>query len=204
METLLDIAKMFNGYPSEDAAVFGLSAIVMFVFVALYSYKFFKISVPAYCALIIGAVGSLLGSLFTIDGVNSYALFSIGFAVVGVIFAFRFLNFGLGLFGAACGFLIGGLVIYPLLSFGTDVLELILSAVCAIIFAFLFVRYFKPLYIVFTSLVGMISAGAVAAGLIFTDCNDVTLLAFMAIGLVAGICAAVYQYRICDEYYDFL
>ncbi len=142
--------------------------------------------------------GAMVGD--SISGVNIALILGIVCAVVGALLAAKVYRFMIFLIGGLTGFAVGS-ALFPSLvdGFGSlpvseDTLVLIMSIVVAIILAFIIYKLFKPLYIVFTSLVGGFLSLGILSIAIFGE-NDSLISIFAIAGLVVGVFAMIYQFK---------
>jgi hypothetical protein len=172
---------------------------------------------PIEGALIFGLIGSYVAPIATgalgmqnIGPVNLSVLIVFVLALIGALLMKFFYKLAIVIIGAAGGWSVGtavsGIIAlsFPDMTFfatsesGFSWGTLIISGICALIVAALSVFIFKGIYIVITSVFGMISA-AVLAGISLFGADVMIITASGAVGLVAGIICCVHQFRTAEE-----
>ena len=219
MNGINGLDSMLESMPPEAAEmlaqygfVITLASVLVLGLIALFSYKIFKLSLTIIGALAFGAIGSmflaplLINAIGEVGAVNLTAIVGFVCALIGGLLMHFLFKLALFVTGAAGGwFFVAPFVLALLQSqfeaefFATETGYYVVSAVCALLAAILFMFLFKFLYIVITSVGGMTVAGFMVGSAIM-PANLIVWVAFAAIGLIAGIFAAVYQYKINAEH----
>jgi len=183
--------------------------------VALYSYKVFRIVLVLVGSLVFGAVGGIfLGPwleevlTFIPETINFSAILGFLLAILGGFIMHFFLKFALFVTGAAIGWF--GMYVFglPFLTlqfpdvefFSSDAGKILLPILAAIILGVLFIFLFKFLFIVITAFGGMTFSAFFAVIAVMPSFDTIALIVLLAIGVVAGICATVFQYKSNSKY----
>ena len=192
-----------------------LIATLILGLMAIYSYKIFRITLTLGGAIVCGLVGSslvapivvgLLGEGAPLGIEMEYAIGFI-FALIGGVTMNFFFKVALFISGAGAGWMVGSTIvtsivrsILPTVEFlNTSIGEYVINGVCAIIVGVLSLFLFKFIYIVFTSLGGMIGASLLIVTSIKPEAGNAATMVAIAIGFIAGIIAAVNQYKSSDK-----
>ena len=205
----------------NGAGAYVIVAIIASLFLlATWGWRLFRLALPIEGALIFGLIGSYVAPIATgalgmsnIGPVNLSVLIIFVLALIGALLMKFFYKFAIVLIGAAGGWgagsAIGAIIAvsFPDMAFfavterGFSWGALVVSGICALIVAALSVFIFKGLYIVVTSVCGMISAAALAGISLFsmTEINTTIIAACGAVGIVAGIICCVHQFRTAED-----
>ena len=207
MEMLTNIIKKLDlaALLGESLAAYSVAiAVVAIVVLALFARYGFTVLKKVVC--LVGAAGCayagaqilvpkfLAGVALPIVSTN--AVVGIVLAIVGGFIFCRFFKFGLFLIGAAAGYLVVADIVIGMVAL-EGIIATVASVVIAIVVGLLLRALFKPLFVIISSLVGMIGAGALlCVTLIPVDSSMVTIafIAFAVIGLIAGIVCAKKQF----------
>ena len=203
-----------SGALSPEALLSGMTFPVTLVTVlacmlmAFYSYRIFRIEISVVGSVLLGYVGyALLAPLVLqnvqIENVNLAAAIGIVCAIAGWFIAHALYKLVVFAAGALLGYSLGAMLAETLASTFTDVQflcsdtgKIVVAAVCALIAGILFISLFKVVYILLTSLGGMISAVFLAG---MSVCDVATMpavyLGLLVLGTVLGIVAAVHQFK---------
>ena len=197
--------------------IFPISLVVVLILglSALYSYRIFKIMLTVTGALGAG-IGGYLGAapliLNSLESVPEAFDLKVVIGIVAALLGGLLINFlfkvALCLSGAAVGFLGGSTLILPLLinqfpdsEFFTGNAGLwVVGGICALILGILFIFLFKFFYIVTSSLGGMIGASVILGVQVAPNSGMIAIIISALIGVIAGIFAAVFQYKSAAEY----
>ena len=192
------------GFP----AVLGI--VIALIILAFYGYRLWSFEVKIIVAIALGVVGWSLATAYIPlesipEGINLPVIIGIACAILGAVIA-KFL-FKLSIFasGAFLGFSLGSVVFYPLLlGILSDVAFMyepymiyVVGGVFALLLGILFVTLFKHVYIIITSLGGMITAGYLVGALISP--TPIGTLVGVALGIVMGIVSTTKQYKMARE-----
>jgi hypothetical protein len=205
--------------PEEFAGYLGFPVILVAVLIcglmAIYSYRIFRLSLTVFGAIGLGVVGGNIVAPLLInamgeapEGISMVAVCGFISALIGGLLMNFLFKVALFLSGAGAGFGLGISVVLPLLInqfpdstfFAGEGGFWVVGGVCALILGILFIFLFKFLYIVSTSMGGMITASLLVCTAIVPDGGVIVVAASIIIGFVAGIFAAVKQYKACEEY----
>lgn len=185
-----------------------VSAAILLIINAFFGYKIFKFVIVIESSIGLGFLGNaLLGPLIfqnPPEGVNLSAILGIALAVVGALLAMFFFKLMLFINGAGLGFVLGAVGCYLLSSnefFAKTWVIIAFGAISAIILGVLFIFFFKPVYIIVSSILGLTAAGFILSYLICPNIYVILSIIMMSIGFIAGIFAAVYQFRKNSRYY---
>ena len=172
------ISILNAGFPVIFAIVISL------IILAFYGYRLWTYEIKIIVAVVLGVVGYTLSSTYIPlesmpAGINLPAIIGFACAILGAVIA-KFL-FKLSIFasGAFLGFSLGSVVFYPLL------------------LGILFVTLFKHVYIIISSLGGMITAGFLVGTLIMP--SNAGIFVGVILGIVMGIVAMTKQYKMARE-----
>ena len=185
-----------------------ISIALFLVFNAFFGYKIFKFAIIIESSVGLGFLSyAFVGPFFVktvSEAVNVYAIFGIVGAILGIILAVFLFKIMLFLNGAALGG-ISCLSFFYLFRFDSVILSstwfiITASVISAILIGLLFVFLFKPIYILITSVGGMTLAGFILSALICPKVLVILSIIFSAVGFIAGIVAAVYQFRRNSKY----
>lgn len=198
------ISILNAGFPVIFAIVISL------IILAFYGYRLWTYEIKIIVAVVLGVVGYTLSSTYIPlesmpAGINLPAIIGFACAILGAVIA-KFL-FKLSIFasGAFLGFSLGSVVFYPLLlGILTDVAFMyepymiyVVGGVIALLLGILFVTLFKHVYIIITSLGGMITAGFLVGTLIMP--SNAGIFVGVILGIVMGIVAMTKQYKMARE-----
>ena len=207
-----EIVAMFSDPISILQAGFPVifALVISLIILAFYGYRLWTYEIKIIVAVVLGVVGYTL-SLTYIPlesmpaGINLPAIIGFVCAILGAVIA-KFL-FKLSIFasGAVLGFMLGSAVFYPLLlGILTDIpfmyepyMIYVVGGVIALLLGILFVTLFKHVYIIITSLGGMITAGYLVGVLIMPSTTGIFVGAIL--GIVMGIVAMTKQYKMARE-----
>ncbi len=185
-----------------------ISAVLFLVFNAFFGYKIFKFAIIIESSVGLGFLFYSFVGPFIVrkvpENVNVYAIFGIVGAIIGIFLAVFLLKIMLFVNGAAIG-AISSLALLFLFSSENEILSsvwfaIVASAISAILVGLLFVFLFKPIYILVSSVGGMTLAGFILSALICPAILVILSVIFSAIGFIAGIVAAVYQFKRNSKY----
>lgn len=215
--TSFDVTTLMNDY--AVAILIGLA--LALVVEACYSYKLLRINLVLIFGVTFATVGAVLGGMFipAVSGVNVGVAIGAVCGIIGALIGKNCFKFCMFICGAGLGYVVGAIVVAlfaPQVAFLQDpIVALVVLAVCALIIGILSIFILKTVYILVMSVGGMTVAGALA-GLAVTEGvvvsitgssfsytlpeNLVFVLAGAAVGLIAGIIAAVYQFRNSYEF----
>ncbi len=151
-----------------------------------------------------GVIGWFVGDMvlanveLELEGIALASVIGFIFALIGLRIGGKHPKFMTFVIGAGIGYIVGSSVVATLASevefLASDIAQIIVPIVCAIIVALLCVWLFKFIYILATSMGGMIVAGY-AFGVAVAP--EFALYCAIA-GVVAGIFAMVHQYKKAD------
>ena len=185
-----------------------LAIVLALGFLAFYSFRVFRVMLTLGGAAAFGVIGSMVvAPLLTtnlgiqLQGISIVAAVGFVFALIGGLLAHFLYKLALFIAGAGAGYLIGSVILLPILQNSLNIAflsspagQIVVPVVVAIIMAILFIFLFKFLYIVLTSVGGMALAGAFVGSSIITG-MPIVLYASAAVGAIIGIFAAVSQFR---------
>ena len=200
-----------------------LIAVIALGLFAKNSFKLFKFVLPLLGAAIGAYFGAgLLGKTIAtaVPGlaeiIQPVYLVAIVFALIVALIVAKHVKFTIFLVGAGLGYIIiAELVKTLLLNFDfvrntaisagiviTHVVGYIIAIAVAVLCAILLKKFFKPIYIIATSIAGMVAAAGVGAIFLFanTSIAEIAVLVCAVIGLVFGIVAAVKQFKNTVDY----
>ena len=198
------ISILNAGFPVIFAIVISL------IILAFYGYRLWTYEIKIIVAVVLGVVGYTLSSTYIPlesmpAGINLPAIIGFACAILGAVIA-KFL-FKLSIFasGAFLGFMLGSAVFYPLLlGILTDMpfmyepyMIYVVGGVIALLLGILFVTLFKHVYIIISSLGGMITAGFLVGTLIMP--SNAGIFVGVALGIVMGIVSMTKQYKMARE-----
>lgn len=203
-----EIVKIGAAFGAYLVPLFILCSIALVAF-AKNSYKLFKIVLP-----IAGVItGSILGALFIgpylaeipeiKEVVNAYFLSGIVTAAILAFFCFKFHKFTVLLIGAATGYLLVGRIVKDLLlsiefifilSETTErpitlVVGIIIGLICLVVTTLVVKKFFRPLYVIVTS-IGCSALGfGLAAVFTFatTSFADYATVTALGLGAIVGL-----------------
>lgn len=185
-----------------------ISAVLILVFNAFFGYKIFKFAIIIESSVGLGFLFYTFVGPFIVrevpEAVNVYAIFGIVGAIIGILLAVFLLKIMLFVNGAALGAITSIFTLY-LFASENSVLSstwfvIVAAVISAILVGLLFVFLFKPIYILITSIGGMTLAGFILSALICPAILVILSIILSAIGFIAGIFAAVYQFRKNSKY----
>lgn len=182
---------------------FLIGMILGLVFAAFFSFRLLKLEIVIMGASVGYSLGSVeLAALVgdAITGVNIGVILGVVCAILCAILSVKLYKLCVFISGGIVGYGLGT-ALFPSLVDGFGVLPIepellvtIMSAVVAIILAFVIYKIFKPFYIIITSIASMFLAGSMAAMLLFN--GDETAIGVGAmVGLVLGVFAMVKQFK---------
>ena len=208
------IVDSMNGVVPGELAQFAgfpivLIATLILGLLALYSYRIFRITLTVGGAIAFGLVGSvlvaplltgLIGELPA--GLQMEYICGFLFALIGGVTMKFFFKVALFVSGAGVGWMFGTSVCAIIQSFLPDVEFFsqqigvwVIDGICAIIVGVLSLFLFKFIYIVSTSLGGMVGAAVLIVSTIKPHAGGYATAVAVLIGIIAGIIAAVNQYK---------
>lgn len=207
MDFIYDFAESLGfGAGLTEALVSSMfvSVVILLAVIAFYGYKFFNIGLSADGATGVGIIGAmivapLLENVFSIKGINMYAVIGFVFAIIGGILIHVFFNPIVFISGAGIGFALSYFLIVPMLAL-EGVVSWVVHVVVALVLGFIIMKCFKFLYIFSTSVLGLTAAGFLM-GWIITPDSVILGIVFAVVGAIGGIFAASYQYRTNRDYY---
>ena len=200
--------------PPEFAGFVGfpvvLVAVILLGLLAMYSYKIFRITLTVGGSIVCGVLGSMFVAPFVTGFIGKSVMgfdmvYSIGFicALLGGLLMNSFFKLALFISGAGAGWIMGGTVVYglvvamlPNVPYINEPLGMLcVKGVCALVVGILSLFLFKFIYIVFTSLGGMIGAILLVIISVKPHPGTPVLMVAVLIGLILGIIAASKQYK---------
>lgn len=207
-----EIVAMFSDPVSILQAGFPviLGIVISLIILAFYGYRLWSYEVKIIVAIVLAVVGYTLSSTYIPlesipEGINLPVIIGFVCAILGAVIA-KFL-FKLSIFasGAFLGFSLGSVVFYPLLlGILTDMpfmyepyMIYVVGGVIALLLGILFVTLFKHVYIIITSLGGMITAGYLVGVLIMPSTTGIFV--GVILGIVMGIVSMTKQYKMARE-----
>ena len=178
---------------------------LIFAFIAFFGFRFLKIEICILGALVGYVIGSVeIGALLGDSVHNSVVIIiSIALAVVGVLISAKIYKIMVFIY-VAIGAYASGDVIFALFinnlfeSNANGTIITVLSILFAIVIAYIFCKFFKPLFILSSAFGGMVMS-LTAFALVIAPENDTFLGIMMIIGLVIGLFAAIKQCKSCKE-----
>ncbi len=189
-----------------------LAIAITCILMAFYSYRIFRIEISVAGSIGLGFVGyTVLAPLvlrgIQAEGVNLQAVIGIVCAVIGWFAAYKLYKLAIFLCGAFLGYSLGAFLtallavkLPEVTFFNSSTGVIVISAICAAIAGILFVTLFKAVYILLTSIGGMILAAMLAGSSV---CNlataPVASVILLMIGLLTGIVATVYQFKHAED-----
>ena len=214
------LLNSFEGVlPEEFAGMLGFPIILVAVLIlgltALYSYRIFKIMLTVSGVLGAGISGYLvvapliLKSLASApEAIDLQVIIGLVMALLGGLLINLLFKVALFLSGAASGFLAGVSVILPLLInqfpdsefFTGNAGMWVVGGICALILGILCIFLFKFLYITISSVGGMTGAAVLIGSQVAPTGGTIVLIVSALVGVIAGIFAAVHQYKVAAEY----
>ena len=206
-----EIQTALNGLVPASFAGFPviLIATLLLGLLAIYSYKIFRIALTVGGAIIFGALGSIVIAPFIIKfiptppvGIELEYAIGFAFALLGGCIMKFFFKVALFISGAGAGVVLGAPIcaiirgIFPTVElFNHQLGEWVVSGVCALILGIISLFLFKFIYIVSTSLGGMIGAVVLIVASIKPQAGNAAMMVAILIGLIAGTIAAINQYK---------
>ncbi len=207
LETLLaDLGIVDMLTALEPAMVFPtmIVMVVAGVIIATCSSRLLSYAFRIAGTVAFGVIGWVAGDMIVanaeleVEGIAVASVIGFILALIGLRIGSRHPKFMTFVIGAGAGYVVGSSVCSALASeiefLSSEIAQIIVPIVCAIIVALLCVWLFKFIYILSTSMLGMIVAGY-AFG--FAVAPEYALYCAI-IGVVAGIFAMVHQYRMAD------
>lgn len=188
---------------TPDMIPFIIGMIVGLAIVAFFGFKLLRIELVIAGAIIGYSIGSttlvaLVGD--SITGVNIALILGIVCAVIGVLLSAKVYRLMIFVYGGLIGYVVGT-VLFPGMVAGftslpvsAETLVTVMSVVVGIIFAFVIYRLFKPLYIISTSIFGMLCVGTLTLALI-SGGNETASGIGAIVGLVIGVFAMIHQFK---------
>ena len=192
----MDIQAILGAYAQYITFPIVLILAVVAGVLAFYGYTLFKKFLPLFGAVAFGIIGaSIVAPLIpvTLPIVNLNAIVGIVLAVIGALLMIYAYKLAIFVIGAGIGFVVGYVVLAPMLSL-SGVVALIVSGVLALIVAILSLRLFKPIFILVTSVVSLIAVGALGAFVVFAEPSIIFVAVLAVVGLIVGIFAAKKQF----------
>lgn len=198
-----NLQQAMGQFTTEEIISILPTLVLMGLFIALLSFRFFKIEVTLsalYCGYQFGAF--TLGAAIGDSGAGFGASIILGVACA-IIFGLLALKFYKALIFITGG-LLGGILVF---SIAEGVMSLIgiaetmpiVGAVCALAlfvpFAKLFVKAFKPFYIILSSWVGCIIL-TVSVGILFGVSSETVLGVLTVLSIVLAVFASRIQFKI--------
>ena len=191
----MDLSTLLGAYAAYAFPIV-LVAVILLSFLARHGYTIFKKCIALVGAIAFGFIGSTIVAPLvpiSIDIISIPTVIGIVFAILGavlMIYVYKLAIFGVG---AAIGYFAAQLILVPMFSL-EGMIALIASAVVAIIVAVLAMLLFKPMFIIITSIFGMVGAGALASMVIFPSGEIIFLGVGAVVGLIIGIVDAKKQF----------
>ena len=187
-----------------------LGLIAAFVIFALFGYKLFKIELAITGAATFGLLGfwylaplivNALGERVP-ENVNLYVITGLACAAIGAVLVILIHKLAIFVGGAAAGAAIGWGVCMLVGMYYTEsefinsmAGRIVFAVVGGLIFGVLFLFLFKPIYIIVTSVGGMVVVGYLVASSVMSIESPIVVGISMAVGGLLGVFAAVYQFR---------
>ncbi len=193
------IFETISNLLSTLSPVYTIIGALICVFLAFFSYKLFKLFVflgGAAAGFFVGStfIAGLLSSSIDFEYLNLVCGIACALICGGIALPLYKLFIFLG--GAGIGFLLTSSIVSLIFAnqeSGNETLVLIISAVGAIVFGIIFLKLFKPLYIVFTAIPYSFSAIFSIISCLL-GISTLSLILSAVIGLVLGIFAAKKQF----------
>ncbi len=208
------IVDSMNGAVPEGLSSFVgfpivLIAVLVLGLLALYSYRIFRITLTLGGAIAFGLVGSIViapllkGMIGELPlGFQMEYVLGFIFALIGGVTMKFFFKVALFVSGAGVGWMFGTSVCAIVQSFLPDVEFFsqqigvwVIDGICAIIVGVLSLFLFKFIYIVSTSLGGMVGAAVLIVSTVKPQAGGYATAVAVLIGIIAGIISAVNQYK---------
>ena len=180
-----------------------LIAVILLSFLARYGYTVFKKCLSICGAIAFGSIGSIVVAPLLMNMISLEINFIsiptvIGaiLAIIGAVLIIYVYKLAIFVVGGALGYFIAQMFVAPLLpaEVAEGVAGIVISAVVALVVAILAVILFKPLFIIITSIFGMIGAALIAAYVILPELTMIPLVVFAVIGFILGIVFAKKQF----------
>lgn len=207
-----EIVAMFSDPISILQAGFPVifALVISLIILAFYGYRLWNYEVKIIVAIVLGVVGYTLSSTYIPlesmpAGINLPAIIGFVCAILGAVIAKFLFKLSIFVSGAFLGFMLGSAVFYPLLlGILTDMpfmyepyMIYVVGGVIALLLGILFVTLFKHVYIIISSLGGMITAGYLVGVLIMPSTTGIFV--GVILGIVMGIVAMTKQYKMARE-----
>lgn len=198
-----NLQQAMGQFTTEEIISILPTLVLVGLFIALLSFRFFKIEVTLsalYCGYQFGAF--TLGAAIGDSGAGFGASIILGVACA-IIFGLLALKFYKALIFITGG-LLGGILVFSIAegvmsSIGIAETMPIVGAVCALAlfvpFAKLFVKAFKPFYIILSSWVGCIIL-TVSVGILFGVSSETVLGVLTVLSIVLAVFASRIQFKI--------
>ena len=186
-----------------------ISAAILLIINAFFGYKIFKFAITVESAVGLGIIAyTFIGPWIfqnPPEKVNLSAILGILFAALGALLAGFFIKTMLFVNGAGLGFFLGSGGAYLLSAnnefFAQNWVIICVGVLAALILGVLFIFFFKPIYILVSSVLGMSLVGFIISYIVCPDIYVIFSVIMVAIGFIAGIVAAVYQFKKNSKYY---
>lgn len=202
----MTLQQLFAENSATELNIAFIALALGFLFVAFFSFRFFKLSLIVFGAATGYSFGSITFGLLLGDSIASFdaaKVIGIALAIVLAILTPKFykilIYFYGGLLGAVLGFLLSYLV---LLTFDLELVGIILGIIFAVLLAVpcakLLYRLFKPYLIIGTSFIGSSLALGCISLLIF-GANELAFEISLLAGLVLGVFAMIAQFKINED-----
>lgn len=186
-----------------------LAAAILCVLVAFFGYQIFFATRTLNGALISGVLGYLfIGQtveFFVYEPtVNIKAIIGLIFAALGAFLIHHFYIFFDFLCGGIVGYLLGNYVILGLLRmffpyFYDKTPTIWVNALTALIFATVFMFFFKHIYIALTSFCGMLTATYILGVLVLPVYNTNYVAILVVLGITGGFLGTIYQFYVSGK-----
>lgn len=174
-------------------------------FFAAYGFKLLKIEVAIIGAVLGYAIGSgelalLVGDLIPFSGID--VVLGIILAIVGLLISTAVCKVAVFLYTAIMAFIFGTAIFSPFitgitgLAVADEIMIFVLSLLFGVVIATIVYKFFKPVFIVFSSLGNTSLAFGIIAMLI-TPTNMTVIGVATLVGLVLGIPAMIKQFKSC-------
>ena len=199
----MTLEELFAQSPILDTKMYLIGVIVGSLLAAFFSFRFLKISIVISAALTGYEFGAVtLGVVFGdgINGFNAAMVVGIACAIILALISLTVYKWYIYFIGGLLGALLLGLVAFfacsalALSSIVVTIAVIALAIVGAGAGAKIFYRSFKTLYILLTSLTGMVVA-SVCVSLLAFGTDEVMLGLSVLVGLVLTAFAAAAQFR---------
>ena len=175
---------------------------ILCVFLALFGFKFLKIEICVFGALFGYTIGAVEIANFVGDALAPalITVISIALAIIGVLLSAKVYKIMVFIY-AAYGAYYAGTILFSMFIEGLQGYEAVitlLSVLFAIVSAYITCKFFKPIFIILTSVGGMVLA-LVALALVISPESETVMSVMMIVGLILGVFAAIKQFKSCKD-----